>query len=88
MPESNSILSILQRTFRLLNAYERKRSLLLLLSIFLNSIVEILGLAAVVPVIGLVVQPDTIQTNPNLRSVYDAVVPLGINTPSLRFAGS
>ena len=82
MPESNSILSILQRTFRLLNAHERKRSLLLLLSIFLNSIVEILGLAAVVPVIGLVVQPETIQTNPTLRSVYDAVVPLGINTPS------
>ncbi|MEC8113662.1 MAG: hypothetical protein VX101_03095, partial [Bacteroidota bacterium] len=48
----------------------------------MNSIVEILGLAAVVPVIGLVVQPETIQTNPTLRSVYDAVVPLGINTPS------
>ncbi len=54
----------------------------MLLSIFVNSIVEILGLAVVVPVIGLVVQPETIQTNPTLKSVFDLVAPLGINTPS------
>ena len=54
----------------------------MLLSIFLNSIVEILGLAVVVPVIGLVVQPETIQTNPTLKSAFDVVTPLGINTPS------
>ena len=54
----------------------------MLLSIFVNSIVEILGLAVVVPVIGLVVQPETIQTNPTLKSAFDLVAPLGINTPS------
>ena len=54
----------------------------MLLSIFVNSIVEILGLAVVVPVIGLVVQPETIQTNPTLKSAFDVVTPLGINTPS------
>lgn len=54
----------------------------MLLSIFVNSIVEILGLAVVVPVIGLVVQPETIQSNPTLQSAYDTVAPLGINTPS------
>jgi len=74
--------SVLRRAYRLLNASERKRSALMLLSIFVNSIVEILGLAVVVPVIGLVVQPETIQYNLTLRAVYDAVVPLGINTPS------
>ena len=37
----------------------------MLLSIFVNSIVEILGLAVVVPVIGLVVQPETIQNESN-----------------------
>ena len=82
MPDSNSIFSVLQRTYRLLNASERKRSALVLLSIFVNSIVEILGLAVVVPVIGLVVQPETIQTNPMLKSAFDVVAPLGINTPS------
>ena len=54
----------------------------MLLSIFVNSIVEILGLAVVVPVIGLVVQPEAIQTNPTLKSAFDVVAPFGINTPS------
>ena len=54
----------------------------MLLSIFINSVVEILGLAVVVPVIGLVVQPETIQSNPTLKSAFDVVAPLGINTPS------
>ena len=54
----------------------------MLLSIFVNSIVEILGLAVVVPVISLVVQPEQIQTNPMLKSAFDVVAPIGINTPS------
>ena len=82
MPDSNSIYAVLRRTYRLLDASERKKSVLMLLSIFVNSIVEILGLAVVVPVIGLVVQPETIQTNPTLKSAFDVVAPLGINTPS------
>jgi ABC-type multidrug transport system fused ATPase/permease subunit len=81
-PETDSILSILKRTYRLLNVSERKKSLLLLLSIFANSIVEIMGLAVVVPVIGLVVRPETIQTNHSLRLVYESVAVLGINSPS------
>ena len=54
----------------------------MLLSIFLNSIVEIFGLAVVVPVIGLVVQPETILSNSTLKTAFDIVAPLGINTPS------
>lgn len=54
----------------------------MLLSIFINSIVEILGLTVVIPVIGLVVQPETIHSNPSLKSAFDTVAPLGINTPS------
>lgn len=80
--KSDSILSILKRVYRLLNERERKHSLLLLLSIFANSIVEILGFAVIVPVIGLVVQPEQIKTNLTLRAIYNAVAPLGINTPS------
>ena len=54
----------------------------MLLSIFVNSIVEILGLAFVVPVIGLVVQPEKILSNATLKSAFDVGAPLGINTPS------
>jgi len=78
----DSILSILRHVYGILSPHERKRSALLLLTIFLNSIVEILGLAVIVPVIGLVVQPETIQTNPTLKTAFDLVSPLGINTPS------
>ena len=54
----------------------------MLLSILINSMVELLGLAVVVPVIGLVVQPETIQSNSTLKSAFDVVAPLGIDTPS------
>lgn len=80
--KSDSIRSILKRVYQLLNARERKRSILLFLSIFTNSIVEILGLAVIVPVIGLVIRPETIQTSDTLRALYEVVAPLGVNTPS------
>ena len=80
--QSDSIVSILKRVYRLLNPHERKRSVLLFLSIFANSIVEILGLAVIVPVIGLVVQPETIQTNPTLLAAFNAAFTVGIDTPS------
>ena len=79
---SDSILSIVKRVYRLLNPRERKRSVFLLLSIFANSIVEILGLAVIVPVIGLVVQPETIQTNATLLTAFNAASTIGIDTPS------
>ena len=79
---SDSIVSVLKRVYRLLSPNERKRSALLLLSIFVNSLVEILGLAAVVPVIGLVIRPETIETNEYLYAAFQTVSSIGINTPS------
>ena len=72
---------MLRRVYALLNEAERKRSVLLLLSIFTNSIVEILGLAVIIPVIGLVVQPETIQTNSYLKHAFDLTSTVGIDTP-------
>ena len=81
-PETDSIFSVLKRVYRLLNPHERKRSVLLLLSIFVNSLVEILGLAVVVPVIGLVIRPETIETNEYLYAAFQTVSRIGIDTPS------
>lgn len=81
MSSQDSIISILRRVYSLLSRSERKRSALLLFTILINSIVEILGLAVIVPVIGLVVQPATIQTNPTLKTAFDLLSPVGINTP-------
>lgn len=76
--KTESIVSILWRVFTLLDHSERKRSALLLGSILANTVVEILGLAILVPVIGLVVQPDTIQTNEFLNYAFHFGQTLGI----------
>jgi ABC-type multidrug transport system fused ATPase/permease subunit len=78
----DSIIFTLKRVYRLLNEQERKRSALLLLSIFANSFVEILGLAVIVPVIGLVVQPETILTNPHLKRAFNFTSSIGVDTPT------
>ena len=44
--------------------------------------VEILGLAVLVPVIGLVVQPDAIEKSPYLSGAFHLTSAFGINTPS------
>ena len=81
MPDPPSTYAILSRVYALLNQQERKRSVFLLLSIFTNSIVEILGLAVIIPVIGLVVQPETIQTNAYLNRAFELTSTIGIDTP-------
>lgn len=80
MKKPDSIFSILRRTFRLLNKKERRTSLFLLFGIFANSLVEILGLAVVVPIIGLVIQPESIHTNSTLNAAFQSASTLGIDT--------
>lgn len=80
LPAPPSTYAILRRVYALLNQQERKRSVFLLLSIFTNSIVEILGLAVIIPVIGLVVQPETIQTNAYLNRAFEITSSIGIDT--------
>ena len=41
----------------------------------------ILGLAVIIPVIGLVVQPETIQTNTYLNRAFEITSSIGIDTP-------
>ena len=73
-----SLPNTLQRVFSLLTKSERRRAGILLLTILVNSIVEILGLAVVVPVIGLVVRPETIQQQTYLSRAYDLAHHLGV----------
>lgn len=69
---------ILRRVWRLLTSEERGKASILFLGIFVNSFVDILGLAAVVPVIGLVIQPGLIQSNPYLAYTFEASQSVGI----------
>jgi len=79
-PNNESIFGILSRVYRLLDTRERKLALPLLGGIILNSFVDILGLAVVIPVIGLVVDPSAIKTNSFLSKSFDISHSIGIHT--------
>ncbi len=54
--------------------------MLVFVGIFINSFLEILGLAAVVPVIGLVIQPALIRENEYLSAAFTFTSTYGIDT--------
>ena len=80
MPQSTSYIDLLKRTLRLLDYTERRRSIALLAIILANSFVEILGLAVVVPVIRIVVQPETIEANDYLHRAFNLAQEVGIDS--------
>ena len=66
----------------MLNVHEKRRGALLGLGILLNGLVEILGLASVIPVIGLVVDPQSIESNPTIRQFYHGSHAIGVESPN------
>ncbi|MAB74448.1 MAG: hypothetical protein CMC99_05785 [Flavobacteriales bacterium] len=50
----------------------------MLIVILVNSIVDILGLSAILPVIGLVVAPEKIEANPVTRSLFEVAQSFGV----------
>ena len=75
-----SILGILKRVWALLTTKERRRAGLLFIGIIINSFVDIIGLAAVVPVIGLVINPELIHENEYLARAFELTSQMGIDT--------
>lgn len=69
----SSAASILPRMWRLLTPIERRRSYLIFVGVLLNSAVEILGLAAIVPVIALATTPELLETDSIFRYCYDSL---------------
>ena len=80
LQDQNSIFSLLRRAFELLSQQERKISFALLILIFANSIVEILGLAMLVPVIGMVIEPEVIHSNQFFALAFHQSNQFGITT--------
>ena len=71
---------IFRRVLALLDGREKRLGLWLMLAVFVNSFVDLLGLAAVIPVIGLVVEPELITSNAILGSTYDIAYSNGIGS--------
>jgi len=70
--------AFLWRVFSLLDDRERRNFGGLLIVILINSIVDILGLSAILPVIGLVVAPEKIEANQITRSLFDVAQSFGV----------
>ena len=78
--KQDGLLRIFSRVYVLLTPKERKRALLMLGTVVVNSAVEVLGLAAVVPVIGLAVEPEIIQRYGYLQRLFEACGVVGVTT--------
>ena len=78
--KKDSIVGFIVRVFTLLSVEERRKSGLLLSGIVVNSFVDLLGLAVVIPVIGLVVNPSVISTNTFLAKAFQLSHYIGINS--------
>lgn len=75
---AQSLRELLLGPLDLLTAGEKKISLLILASIFVNSVVDLFGLALVIPVIGIVIRPETIQDNEWVAKAYEISQSAGI----------
>lgn len=69
-----------RRVLALLNQSEKRWSVVMLVSIFLNSFIELVGLAAIVPVIGLAVNPELIHRYEWLEKLYTHSTLVGIES--------
>ena len=78
--QTTSAGAIFQRVQGLLDRREKRIALGLMAAVFVNSFVDLLGLAAVIPVIGLVVEPELIGSNAILGSIYDIAYTHGIGS--------
>ena len=68
----NLIVQTIQKIIEVLPTNYKKRALGVMFLLFLNSILEILGLAAVIPVITLILQENAVQENDFLNKIFSA----------------
>ena len=64
------IFRIIRSIYAVLNKEQKKRMLLLQLFFAFSAIVQVIGVASIAPFIGIISNPETIQTNKVLSSIY------------------
>ena len=64
----------------LLSSNERRRAFLLLVMILLMALIDMLGIASIVPFIAILTSPELIDTNVYLSKAYQIASIIGINT--------
>jgi len=67
----NVVFEALSKSYRILPQKFRRKGLYVMLALLLNSILELFGLAALIPVFSIVLQEGIIQNNEILRGMYE-----------------
>lgn len=71
---------ILQKLFSFLNPYERKRTFFLIVIIFLMALIEMIGVASILPFMTILINPELINTNDLLKYLFKKSNIIGINS--------
>ena len=70
----------LKKLLYLLTAKERKRAILLMVMVFVMALTEVLGIVSVMPFMGVLTNPQLIDTNIFLNTVFERSALLGVET--------
>lgn len=65
------ILSIIRNIYAILNREQKRRLVLMQMFFVLSALVQVVGIASVAPFIGIIANPDSIQTNKVLFWLYE-----------------
>lgn len=73
-------MSIFKKLLFLLNPYERKSSVLLLILILIMALLEMIGIASILPFMAVLTNPAIIETNVILKTMYEFLSPFGVES--------
>lgn len=65
------IVSIIRSIYAILNREQKTKMLLLQIFFAFSAVVQVVGVASIAPFIGIISNPETIQTNKTLAALYD-----------------
>jgi ABC-type multidrug transport system fused ATPase/permease subunit len=68
------------KMYQLLDLNEKKQALLLLILTLIMAFLDTLGIASILPFISVLANPQIIETNEYLSSIYKASITLGVNS--------
>ena len=81
------MIQTLKKILFLLTPYERKRACILLLMILIMAMLDMIGVASILPFIAVLTNPELIETNLILNSVYQFLNKFGVeNNQQFLFA--
>jgi len=73
-------MQIFKKILSLLSFHERKRAVLLLIMIIIMALLDMIGVASILPFIGVLTNPTLIETNAILNTVYKTSSSFGVET--------